>query len=441
MQGFTSHASTKIAGLLALCASPALIIFVSSNFVNVGNLVFNMIFSRWMGPELFGDLAVVLTIKLALLGVFGALGSAVSHQIAAGSLSETVRTTQALARINKISFAALWLALPVVAIALYAGSLNTRLDLGSPYLLFILLGSIPFCAPLNILRGVALGQLDSAKIVYSANIEMAVRLGCGMLAWQFGLGIEGVVAAIGLSIIAGWAVLINVLPQPTVPTVNLRPIATTLGLAALPFALLQMAQVAALDGDIFLATRFLSDTETGYVAALSLFQRIQFFACFALASVLLPSVVIALREGRSFRASVAVIAGLLAVVSTVVLSLSLVIPAHLLSLLVGPDYAAAAPYLIWAAAAAVVFTVNYLIATFMMARGQRAGVVTVVTGAVVQVVLMISVVSAPSGDLAAMLAAKLLCQIGVCILLTLQLRLMSRAAKPHSKIRLRRREG
>lgn len=421
MTASLSPARPSRAGLLALIASPAVIIFVSSNVVNVGNLAFNMIFSRWMGPELFGDLAIVLTIKLAFLGVFTALSSAVSHRVAALDASDAEQTEQALARLNSICFAGLWLALPVVAVVIFAGSVQTRLDLASPYLLYILLGSVPFTAALNILRGIALGRMNSAKIVYSANVEMAVRLGLGMVAWQMGMGIEGVVAAIGVSIIAGWAVLIDLLPQPKRSAVPIRPVATSLGLAALPFALLQIAQVAALDGDIFLATYFLGDRETGYVAALSLFQRIQFFACFALASVLLPSVVIAMRDGQSYRASVGMIAGLLAAVSLTVLSLSLLTPDLLLTLLVGSNYTAAAPHLVWVAAAAVVFTINYLIATFLMAQGSRAGIATVVAGAGLQVALMIVALSAPSGDLATMLATKFFCQLGVLTVLSVQL--------------------
>jgi len=411
----------RFAGIVALSASPAIILFLSSNFVNVGNLAFNMIFSRWMGPELFGDLAVVLTIKLALLGILGALASAVSHQIAALDAADRGRTEQALARINRLAFVALWLALPVVGLAFLAGSIDRRLDLGSPYLMFILLGSVPFCAPLSILRGVALGRLDSARIVYSANIEMAVRLGCSVIAWQSGLGIEAVVCAIVLSIIAGWAVLADLLPSPKVPAVDIRPVAVTLGLAALPFALLQVSQVAVLDGDIFLTTHYLGDTETGYVAALSLFQRIQFFACFTLASVLLPTMVIAIREGRSYRSGVALVGGLLAVVSAVVLTLSWLLPELLLTILVGPDYVAAAPYLIWVAAAAVVFTVNYLIATFLMAQGRRSGVAIVVAGSVIQIGLMVVVVSAPTGALGAMLAIKLISQIAILLLLIIEL--------------------
>ena len=414
------------AQVIALLASPVVLIFLSSNFVNVGNLAFNMIFSRWMGPALFGDLAVVLTIKLAILGVFGALSSATSQQVAAVDGSTRHQTEQALAAMNRVCFVGLWIALPVIAVVIYAGSLSSRLDLGSPYLLFILLGTLPFCGPLNLLRGVALGRMDSTRFVYSANAEMAVRLGVGIVAWQLGFGIEGVVAAIGLSIVAGWIVLVGVLPKPQQTMAKARPVAITLGLAALPFAVLQLAQVVTLDGDIFLAKRYLGDQETGFVAALSLFQRIQFFACFALASVLLPSVVIAIRQGRSYRKSIAMIGALLAVVSTVVLAGSFFAPKLLLTLLVGADYAAAAVHLIWVAAAAVLFTVNYLIATFLLAQNNRSGVVVVMIGCIVQIAVMTYTVSGPNGDLAALIFVKLLCQLGTLIALVLSLRITMR---------------
>lgn len=213
------------AQVIALLASPVVLIFLSSNFVNVGNLAFNMIFSRWMGPALFGDLAVVLTIKLAILGVFGALSSATSQQVAAVDGGTRHQTEQALAAMNRVCFVGLWIALPVIAVVIYAGSLSSRLDLGSPYLLFILLGTLPFCGPLNLLRGVALGRMDSTRFVYSANAEMAVRLGVGIVAWQLGFGIEGVVAAIGLSIVAGWIVLVGVLPKPQQTMFKARPVA------------------------------------------------------------------------------------------------------------------------------------------------------------------------------------------------------------------------
>lgn len=393
------------AALIGMLASPAVVIFVSSNVVNAGNLAFNMIFSRWMGPEMFGDLAVLLTIKLAVLGVLGALSSAVSQRIAGQGEEDRSTTERALARLNRFIFVALWFALPLIAYAVYAGQFHVTLDLGSPVLLLILLASLPYCAPLNILRGVALGRLDSAGIIASANVEMVVRLGGAVVAWHLGMGLEGVVAAIGLSIIAGWVVLTGRLPTP-VRGVKVRPIATQLGVAAVPFATLQLAQVVILDGDIFLAKQYLTNSETGYVAALSLFQRIQFFACFALATVLLPSIVTATREGKSFATSLVTIGGLLAAVSIPLLVASVVMPAPLLSALVGPAYVDAAGYLPWVIGAAVLFTLNYLIATFLLAQSRQSGLVIVVAGAAIQIAAMVMVLSGPSGDLSAIIETK-----------------------------------
>ena len=380
-----------------------------------------MIFSRWMGPELFGDLAVVLTIKLALLGVLGAVQMAVSQMIAQTANVHRPRAEQALARINRYCFAILWLALPPLAAAMYFGSFDTHLEISSPYLLFILLGSLPFCAPLNILRGVALGKMESGKIILSANVEMFVRMVASIFAWKLGFGIEGVVFAIVLSIIAGWAVITNALPTPRPLQSEIRPMIQKLGLTALPFGLLQVAQVASLDGDVFLATRFLSEIETGYVAALSLFQRIQFFACFALAGVMLPIVVKALNEGTSYRSHVVSIAGLLGFVSTIVLTGAFFQPELLLNLLVGPAYIAAAPLLWIAAAAAVVFTINYLLATFLMALGSQSGIGIVTIGAVLQISGMLFALVAFDANLAQMLIAKLTIQIGIFVLLALAL--------------------
>lgn len=402
--------STRLTALIAVCVSPAVVIFVSSNFVNVGNLAFNMLFSRWMGPALFGDLAVIMTIKLGVLGLLGALQMAVSQMVAARGTISGDTTQAALARINMLVFGALFLALPLIAAAIWASSLGARLDLGSPWLLYIMLGSIPFCAPLNILRGVALGRIDSGKMVLSANVEMAVRLGFGALAWVAGLGIEGVVAAIGLSIIAGWAVLTGLLAPISTDRVALRPVAATLGLTALPYALLQLAQIVSLDGDIFLASRFLGNAETGLVAALSLFQRIQFFACYGLAAVLLPAVITALRNKQSYMASVWPILALLGAVSVTVLGLTTLIPETMISLAVGPDYAAAAPHLKVVAAISVLFTVNYLIATFLMALGDRMGILAVMATAIVQTGLMVWTLLPGTADLAAMLDVKLICQ-------------------------------
>jgi O-antigen/teichoic acid export membrane protein len=373
---------------LALLASPAVAIFVSSNLVNVGNLAFNMLFSRWMGPEMFGDLALLLTLKLALLGVIGAVQMAVSQHLAARAATGRTAFLRAMAALDRRGILALAAALPIVVGLLLAAQAGPRLGLGGTHLLVLLLLALPVTLSFSILRGVAFGEMRTGRLVLSANVEMGVRLGGAVLAWQAGMGLEGVVAAVALSIVAGWAALSGLLPERAAAWDEARPVARALVVAALPLALLQAAQVLALDGDIFLAGAALPDDQTGLLAALSLFQRIQFFACFMLASVLMPSVVGAARDGRSILAAAAPVGLIYAAVAVVVTGLSLTAPTVLVALMVGPDFAAAAQGLPLAVVSAAAFTLSYLLATLLAALGDRRGLFAAVGAAALQLTLM-----------------------------------------------------
>ena len=404
---------------LALLASPAVAIFVSSNLVNLGNLAFNMMFSRWMGPELYGDLALLLTIKLGLLGVIGAVQMAVSQEVAASAGAGRSRLIGALAVLDRRGILGLTAALPIVAGLLMAASAGPRLGVGGTHLLLLLLAALPVTLSFSILRGIAFGEMRTGRIVLSANIEMGVRLGAAILAWHAGWGLEGVVLAIALSIVAGWAALGGLLPSPRRVGAELRPVAGALALAALPLALLQVAQVLALDGDLFVAGSALDDGQTGLLAALSLFQRIQFFACFMLASVLLPSVVGAARNGGAILAAVLPVGLLYAAVAATVLGLASVAPITLVTLLVGPGFAAAAEGLPLAAFSAAAFTLGYLLATLLAALGDRRGLYAAVGAAVLQLALMTLALRDPATGWLDLLSIKAATQGGLALILLL----------------------
>ena len=374
--------------LVALLATPAMAIFVTSNLVNVGNLTFNLLFSRWMGPELFGDLTVLLTIKLALLGMLGAFQSAVSQKIAAEDASGRQNLKLVLAKLNKAALVIGFIALPVIGFALVKGDAGGLLGLESTYLLLMLMAALPVASSLSVLRGVALGQMIVSKIVFSSLVEMAVRLIGAIIVWQMGFGIEGVVLTIALSIVAGWIVLTDLLPSPRLAQSQARGLAGAISLSALPFGVLYFAQVLALDGDIFLAKALLPAEDAGYVAALLLFQRIQFFACFALASVLLPAVVATARTGSNFLPATAPILALFFVSAVVFLTAARFQPELMISLLVGSQYADAAAGLMLAALSAVAFTLSFLIATFLAALNDRNGIWATAVAAILQLVIM-----------------------------------------------------
>ena len=401
------------AGLRALAAAgavgPVMVIFVSSNLVNAGNLAFNVLFSRWMGPEVFGVLASVLTIKLAILGLLGALQIAVSHKVARADGDGAAALDRALAGLNRAAFVALWFALPVVMAALWLSGAGALVGQGSPALLMLLALSLPFAVPMSLLRGVAYGRLDVRHVLLSSNIEMLVRLVGAAVAWHAGLGLTGVVAALAVSIVAGWLPLAGLLRGAPVSAAAWQKLGQGLALAALPFALLQASQVVLLDADVILARMHLGAEEAGLVAALSLFQRIQFFACFGLASVLLPAVSRAAVAGHGTLRPALAVAALFVAVSALVLGAAFTMPETLVRGFVGAAFLPAAPLLATAAAASVAFTLSYLVATFLSALGDRWGIWLIALAGPVQLWAM----SAAADSLASMLWAKLLCQLAL----------------------------
>ena len=125
----------RLRAVAAIVATPAVVVFLSSNFVNVGNLAFNMIFSRLMGPEMFGVLALILTIKLALLGVLGAVQMSVSQLVASSSEDERPVVGLALSRINRILvLGALVLGTALTGCLLAGGAVDARFLSVEPHL-------------------------------------------------------------------------------------------------------------------------------------------------------------------------------------------------------------------------------------------------------------------------------------------------------------------
>ena len=397
--------TSGLRAVAAFVATPAVLVFLSSNFVNVGNLAFNMIFSRLMGPEMFSVLALILTIKLALLGVLGAIQMSVSQLVASSSKYERPVVGLALSRINRILvMGAMVLGAALTGCLLASEAVGARLLSVELHLFVLLLIAVPFGASMSVLRGIAFGDMETGRIVLSANVEMGVRLAGAFVAWELGFGLDGVVMAISLSIVAGWAVLTGLLQSKT-DKVDVVQVAKSAAVAALPFAILQVTQVAALDGDIFLAKVFLSDIEAGYIAALSLFQRIQFFACFALAGVLLPSVIRVASDGGDVIRCALPIYGLFGAVSLSVFCAALVAPGTLVSLLAGAAYLPAANSLVLAVLAAGLFTFNYLTTTLLIAVGDRSGLCLIAAGSLFQVAVMLWVEPASFGDLVSIKAA------------------------------------
>ncbi len=415
--------------LISVLFSPPLILFVSANLVNVGNLAFNILFSRWLGPELFSDLAFLLTIKLSIL----CLLSAVQFEIAAraaravhsGSIHLASQQTSRLLGILLAAGGCIFLAGAASALLLFPAN-SIASDSNFAFVVFAI--CLPFMAPLCMARGLSQGQLDLKHIVLSAQVEMAVRLAGSILAWYLGLGLPGVALAIALSIIAGWWFAV---PPPKHPSQgSMRKQAETPGgtkmndsilgngllVAALPWACLQLGQVLVLDGD-FLVSKFLFTAEqSGHSAVAILVQRILFFGSFGLASAVLPMVANATSK-RELMHAIAPILVLLAVTIVPFIALVGAYPKTIVAFVFGDNYIETAPALIWSSISGACFVVIYLLATVLMAMSKRKiGYVVLATSILIIATLVITALTLPEVNVLFLIKLKAVV-LGFCTIL------------------------
>lgn len=361
-------------------ASPALVLFAAGNLANAGNLVANMVFSRWMGPELFGALATLMTLKLAILAVLGSVQMAVSQTVAAAGPGAPVPAAVGrLGRVLLIGLGGLMLLALPAAGQIVAGLGLTPLAAGA---LAVLVLVLPATAPLCVDRGVALGRLQAGRMAASLLVEMAVRFLGGALAWAAGWGLVGVTAALALSLLAGWApVARRPVAGPAAPAGQTAALLR----AAAPFAALQAALVLLLDGDVLVASALLGPESAGQVAVLGLVQRVQFYSCAALAGLLLPAAARAAQaQAGGRRVALAPVAGLFLAVTAGMLAAAALVPGQVVTLLAGPAFGQAAPLMLPGVLAAAGFTAAYLAATHRAGQADRGGIRLVVAAVAVQ---------------------------------------------------------
>ncbi|MEO0545026.1 MAG: hypothetical protein AAFY99_14510 [Pseudomonadota bacterium] len=407
-------------GLLAtLAASPVVAIFLATNAANVGNLAFNMLFSRLLGPAQFHDLAVMLTIQLAVLSVFGAAQMAVS-QLTASGLS-TYPNLARLTQLSRVSFLVLLLAAVLLSPLAFSEQVAATLGIEDRSLLVILLLSLPVSLPLCLARGAALGRLSVRAMVVSVNLEMVIRLVGSVAVWFLGFGLPGIVLVVNLSLIAGWWPVrreTSSLKQGWNPPRRDHKLAPTIALMAAPFALLQLAQVGHLDGELLLSKMLLSDHESDLVAGLSLVQRIQFYACFGLAGVLLPLVVRAVREGRSVEKSILGVASIIVCTGSLLTIAALSSPDMVISVVAGVEFRPAGSALVPAILSAFFFTVSYTAATLLAAMDDRSGIAMIALA--LPVALCTHWIASTHGTLEILMWAKAFVQFALCCCLMLR---------------------
>lgn len=407
---------------------PATALFVSANIANAANLAFNMVFARIMGPAAFADLTLLLTLKLGVLSFLGALQFAIAERTAKEPQIEQSRWRgfDMSWRSLKVSVPAMFL---VMALANY---LATALNFSSPMALVILAIAVPFFLPMIIYRGLAQGLVDLPRIIVSIQAEWLIRLLGSVLLWQAGFGLPGIAAAVGLSILAGFAFSTQrrdwQWPGQR-PGLAVDAQTRALGLATVPYLILQFAQVLVLDSDIFLAKISFSADTAGLVAGLLLIQRVFFFAFLSCSTILQPLVA---RQSEKETSASNLFLLLAAVAIITALALAVVVPnsAFVVGIMLGDSYSALTSVVWISALTGAVFMASHLCAIYQIARGRSGAAIVVLVFGLLQLGSLFAINHIFAGlEIRTFFGLKLVIQLG-CLAVLMGMISMSRKTDP-----------
>ena len=402
--------------IMRLAKSPMAILFISSNIANVANLAFNMIFARLMGPELFSDLALILTLKLAALSLFSAAQFGLSGLVASGKMNDA-QQSDLIAGVSKLSFK-ICIPICIVLFALleWLAGLFSLSDIWAIGLVFL---TIPALVPISLYRGGAYGRVDLPRIVSSTQLEWIARLIGGLVLWFAGVGLVGVTAALVASVYIGALCASRSSERRAYlhKQTGQSKSALLIVKASAPFAALQVAQILMLDGDLFVAKSALEAADAGYLAALGLIQRIFFFAFLSFSALLLPMVAkkYAQNDRSGARLDLLHMLAALCAIALMPLLVITLLASLVCGILFGEAYGPMAQWAPYAACSALCFAIAHLVTMYFVAREKLISAY-VFAGAGFLVLGLLAATAMAQPDLGTLIITKFILMISVAIL-------------------------
>ncbi|MBK7915350.1 MAG: oligosaccharide flippase family protein [Chloroflexi bacterium] len=362
------------------------LLFASMTVVNAGNYLFNLILGRWLGPEAFSDLSLIVTLMLMITFITA------TFQLTAARFAAIHTADNADAELAGVRR---WMG----RLAWGLGGLLLVLGVGAPYWQqffhtasawpFVILSvGLPLYFVQGVDRGVLQGQTRFGRLALSYQAEMWVRLAAGVAFVALGWAVNGAVGALTLSFVATWLVARaagNSLPAAPTLSPEARK---TVALFAVPVIIAHVSQILINNSDILIVKRFFAAEEAGFYAALALIGRIVFFATWSVVTVLFPIVAQKHKKGEPHRHLLYLSLGLVMAVSGAIFAATLVIPELIVSVLFGQAYMSVAPLLWRYALATAVYALANVVITYRLSIGNGTGSVIAVVGGAAQVLLL-----------------------------------------------------
>ena len=335
-----------------------------SNLANFIAYVYHLVIGRMLGPELYGELAAVVS----LIGLF-----AVSFSFFGLVIVKFVSSADRKER--KMLFS--WFTTRSSQIAIFVGIFVTAI---SPFIagflkiglsVAVLLGPIITVFLLSFIYSSFLqGLLRFGRVVVVSNISMAGRLALGILFVALGFSVFGAIFGLFISAALGlWLNRYFLKDYKVSKDSGPRALGKRILAYAGPIFLVSLSTNSLYSTDVILVKHFFEAQSAGIYAALSTLGKIIFFGTAPVGAVMFPLVSQRQSQGKDYKKIFLLSLLFTLGISLLVLLIYWLAPEISLKILYGDKFLGASPYLVWIGLFMAIFSLGSLIAGFYLSKG------------------------------------------------------------------------
>jgi len=331
--------------------------------VNAGNYIYNLALGRILGPELFADAALLITLLLVLSFV------AMTFQLTTAKFSVLLETNMLKSFVYQSYRYATYAGVVMGALLIFfARELQSMFQTQSHWMFIIFGFGIPVYFLMSINRGIFQGTKKFDKLAITYQGEMISRLVFTLLLIYLLPFSSSIAISLGvvISLIFGlFPITIN-----KKEILKKQPISAEYSKPVLRFFILtacyELSQIIINNSDILIVKHYFEEQEAGLYASLALIGRVVYFIAWMFVMLLLPKVVQKQKEGDETSSILFTYVAYISIFATAIILGCYVFPELIIQLLFGHEYLSIAPLLYTYAIATSLFAVSNIFAYYFL---------------------------------------------------------------------------
>lgn len=359
---------------------------ISILFVNAGNYLYNLLLGRWLGPEIFSNVALLITLLLMLSFL------AMTIQLISAKFIIELPIEKINSFKNKLFKTSIRIGLLLTFLCLFfAESLDRLFNLNNIYALYIFAFGIPVYFVMSISRGIHQGKQEFTKLSQSYIMEML-----GRIIVTFALiGFTNTPPTMAVTIAILVSFLVGLFPNKfqfkklnSFVEVSTKDRSTIIKFIVITL-LYECTQIIINNSDILIVKHYFNDIDSGLYASLALIGRVVYFITWMLIMILLPKVIETKKNGEDPKKILLKYLKYVSLLIVCILTTCFLFPKTIVSLLFGEAYLPMSPLLFKYAIATSLFALGNLFVYYFLSLSQYKPVVIAVFFGIAQLVLLI----------------------------------------------------